>query len=255
MALDPADFGTNDSDEDAGAASYSVRQRTYKPRTECEAAVSRCKQASAMNRLSVRKVSAQGGMVGVLGMWLKARSSELWHLLDGLPGGANRPDWRYPGAVRILVADDNPVNLMVISAQLEALGVVPLLAADGAEAVALACQLHFDLILMDLQMPTLDGLAATSAIRRFEAHTLRRAVPVVAYSSTMPDADVLARHGIDGSLPKPCANDTLQQCLARWCPPSETEYADDSGDLPSQGWPPLRLKAPSSSTHHRHRLP
>ena len=59
--------------------------------------------------------------------------------------------------------DDNPVNLMVISALLESRGLMPFLAADGAEAVALASGHHFDLILMDLQMPILDGLEATSA--------------------------------------------------------------------------------------------
>jgi CheY-like chemotaxis protein len=120
--------------------------------------------------------------------------------------------------VRVLVVDDNPVNLMVISALMESRGLVPLLAGDGAEAVALACEMHFDLILMDLQMPILDGLEATAAIRRFENTCSRPAVPVVAYSGTSPGAGVLASHGMNGSLVKPCDDRDLEDCLVRWCP-------------------------------------
>ncbi len=90
------------------------------------------------------------------------------------------------GTVRVLVADEDPVNLMVISALLESREIVPLLAADGAEAVTLACERRFDLILMDLQMPILDGLGATAAIRRFETCRPRSAAPVVACSSLSP---------------------------------------------------------------------
>ncbi|MDP2007486.1 MAG: response regulator [Rubrivivax sp.] len=135
--------------------------------------------------------------------------------LSGETGGAFAP---FGGAVRILVADDNPVNLMVISALMEMRGLSPLLAADGAEAVALACGLQFDLVLMDLQMPILDGLEATSAIRHFEATHARPAVPVVAYSSHAPGGGLLARHGLNGSLAKPCSDEELDDCLVRWCP-------------------------------------
>lgn len=122
------------------------------------------------------------------------------------------------GAVRVLVVDDSPVNRMVVAAQLESPGLAPFQASDGSEAVALACDLTFDLILMDLQMPVLDGLAATSAIRHFEHIIDRPAVPVVAYSSTCPAAGVLARFGMNGSLGKPCADEELEHCLRQWCP-------------------------------------
>lgn len=121
-------------------------------------------------------------------------------------------------SVRILVVDDNPVNLIVISALMEPRGLVPVLAADGAEAVALACEIHFDLILMDLQMPILDGWAATAAIRNFERTFARPAVPVVAYSSISPSAGVLASCGFNGSLDKPCDDHALEDCLIQWCP-------------------------------------
>jgi CheY-like chemotaxis protein len=125
----------------------------------------------------------------------------------------------HPNAtLRVLVVDDCPVNLAVVSAKLQALGVVPMQAADGAEAVALACEWQFDLILMDLQMPILDGRAATSAIRRFEHHRARPEVPVVAHTSNAQENTVLARHGFSGHLPKPCTGEQLEQCLGQWCP-------------------------------------
>jgi len=107
-----------------------------------------------------------GGLLGVLTSWLQARSSEFWQSSEVVPRGIGWPSAHYNRSVRVLVVDDKPVNLMVMPALLESRGLVPVLAADGAEAVTLACELHFALILMDLQMPILDGLRTTSAIRR-----------------------------------------------------------------------------------------
>ncbi len=121
-------------------------------------------------------------------------------------------------ALRVLLVDDEPANLLLIAARMEALGFKALQATDGAEAVAMACERPFDLILMDLQMPILDGLRATAAIRRFEKHLQRPAAPVVAHSGNPPAADVLARFGLSDRLAKPCSDQELKDCLARWCP-------------------------------------
>jgi CheY-like chemotaxis protein len=159
------------------------------------------------------------GLLGTLRSWFAAEAREVWPPALEPARCAPRPPPHSYGAVRVLVADDNPVNLMVIAAMLESRGLFPLLAADGAEAVALACEMPFDLILMDLQMPILDGLSATAAIRRFEHAAGRPAVPVVAYSSALPAAAVLAAYGINGSLFKPCEDQDLEDCLVLWCPP------------------------------------
>ena len=149
---------------------------------------------------------------------MRTWKSDFGQLSEDLPIEAGRPNAHSYGSVRVLVVDDNPVNLMVMSALMEWRGLVPVLAADGAEAVALACELHFDLILMDLQMPILDGLKATAAIRRFEDNCSRPAVPVVAYTGTSLHEGVLAAHGMNGSLAKPCNDQNLEACLVRWCP-------------------------------------
>lgn len=158
------------------------------------------------------------GVLGALRSWLQSWSREILQSPEDLRGEVAGRNAIPFSSVRVLVVDDNPLNLMVISALMESKGLAPLLAADGAEAVALACKMHFDLILMDLQMPILDGLKATAAIRRFENTCSRPAVPVVAYSLESPGASVLAAHGLNGSLDKPCDDQELEDCLVRWCP-------------------------------------
>lgn len=123
---------------------------------------------------------------------------------------------RHFGEARILVVDDNPVNLLVASEMLSQWGIRPLIAADGAEAVALALELPLDLVLMDLQMPVLDGYKATDQIRQFERDNGRARVPIVAYTlSPWVDEQHLRERGFDGVLHKPCDAATLLECLQR----------------------------------------
>jgi CheY-like chemotaxis protein len=121
--------------------------------------------------------------------------------------------------LRVMVADDNPLNLMLASEMLSQFGIEPLLAADGAEAVLLASKLHLDLILMDLQMPVLDGQGATRRIRRLEQEQARERVPVVAYTSLSGRWAQLSAHGFDDALDKPCEALAMRDCLVRWCLP------------------------------------
>jgi CheY-like chemotaxis protein len=161
---------------------------------------------------------ARNGWLGFFGSWLQPGPDGGSRASEGAAGPPQELPARDRAPVCVLVVDDDPVNLMVISAQMKLRGLVTLHAADGAEAVALACELQFDLILMDLQMPVLDGWEATAAIRRFEAARSRPAVPIVAFSTSTPHAGVLAAHGLNGSLSKPCGDRELNDCLARWCP-------------------------------------
>lgn len=172
--------------------------------------------------------SVPRGLRGILRSWLQGWSSDLWQSAGDMPATSRRSNGHFYGSVRVLVVDDNPVNLVLVSAQLEALGLVPWLAADGAEAVTFACSKRFDLILMDLQMPVIDGFAATSTIRRFERDSARCPVPVIAYSSTTANADALATHGLDGRLSKPCGDQELEDCLVRWCPGYRSTSVDRS---------------------------
>jgi CheY-like chemotaxis protein len=117
----------------------------------------------------------------------------------------------------VLVVDDNPSNLAFAGDLLRILGITPTLAEDGAEAVALAGTRTFDLILMDLQMPVQDGLAATKCIRAAEHERSAARVPVLAYTSYALDRNLLRDCGLDGVLAKPCSAQALEGCLLRWC--------------------------------------
>lgn len=121
------------------------------------------------------------------------------------------------GKLQVLVVDDEPVNLMVASALLSGCGITPLLATDGAQAVALTREQQFDLILMDLQMPVLDGLGAAKQIRRIERELANPRAAIVAYTAMSPTEALLQACGIDGLLEKPCGMVALQDCLTRWC--------------------------------------
>jgi len=118
---------------------------------------------------------------------------------------------------RILVVDDNPINILVATKLLEYLNMDVITAAGGEEAVELAVHNQFDLILMDIQMPVMDGISATRAIRT-QAPPERRRVPVVAMSAHALDGDVekCLQAGMDDHLAKPFVESQLREVLLRW---------------------------------------
>lgn len=126
-----------------------------------------------------------------------------------------------PLAMRLLLVDDCRINRMLVTAVLTRWGIVPTIACDGAQAVQIAERQHFDIVLMDLLMPVMDGVVATAKIRQAERENpLRAQVPIVAYTSLDLGSDPtrMARVGWTAVLPKPCSAITLRACLARWCP-------------------------------------
>jgi CheY-like chemotaxis protein len=162
--------------------------------------------------------AASAGLLQTMKSWFRTRSSQV------LLPQSHAEFSRTPAArsvnqsTRVLVVDDNPSNLGAVSEMLEQCGISALLAADGAEAVLLCREMDFDLVLMDLQMPVLDGLAATSTIRQREALHVRRPAAVLAFSSSGLACGWLDSRGFSGTLCKPCSLAELEACLVRWCP-------------------------------------
>jgi PAS domain S-box-containing protein len=117
--------------------------------------------------------------------------------------------------VRLLVADDNEVNRQVAVELLHALGLVADVASNGQEAVDKVRDGGYDLVLMDMQMPVLDGLAATRAIR-----ALPDPVPVLAMTAnaSLEDRDACLAAGMNDFITKPVGMAQLGTVLSRWLP-------------------------------------
>ena len=118
---------------------------------------------------------------------------------------------------RILVAEDNPVNQRVAALQLERFGYRVEVVSNGREAVEACERSAYALVLMDCQMPEMDGFEATRRIREREAGGERR-VPIVALSAnTMKDErEACGRAGMDDYLAKPVKADELRETMERW---------------------------------------
>jgi CheY-like chemotaxis protein len=112
---------------------------------------------------------------------------------------------------RILLAEDHPTNRRVVQLILEAIDVELTCVEDGAQAVEAAERENFDLILMDMQMPVMDGLTAIRAIRAREAKTGAIRTPIISLTANaMPEHTEASRAaGADGHLTKPIAADKL----------------------------------------------
>ncbi|WP_372784497.1 ATP-binding protein [Phenylobacterium sp.] len=119
--------------------------------------------------------------------------------------------------MKVLVAEDHPTNRAVVSLILEPFGVELTLVEDGRQAVEAVERESFDLILMDLQMPVLDGLSAAREIRGLEAALGLARTPIVALSANaLPEHIAEARAaGMDGHLAKPMRPDDLIALLTQ----------------------------------------
>jgi len=117
----------------------------------------------------------------------------------------------------VLVVEDNEVNRMIAREVLQSLGFDVLEASDGQEAISTLERRHIDVVLMDCQMPVMDGYAATREIRRREAQAGTRRVPILALTADAFDEDaVRAREsGMDGHLAKPYRREQLRDMLRK----------------------------------------
>ena len=131
--------------------------------------------------------------------------------------------------LQILVAEDNPVNEAVIVRALQKMGHQPVVAHDGKEALSLVSSRSFDVVFMDVQMPEMDGLAATRAIRESEKNTGDH-LPIFAMTAhaMKGDRERCLQAGMDGYISKPLRFSEIESTLASLGtkPPAPTKPAE-----------------------------
>ncbi len=122
---------------------------------------------------------------------------------------------------RVLLVEDNEINREIATAFLQEFGITPLSVANGREAVEAALRGHFDLIFMDVQMPVMDGLEATRAIRAGSAPGAD-ALPIIAMTAgaMAEDRAQSLEAGMNDHLAKPFNPKQLEDLLRRWLVPS-----------------------------------
>lgn len=123
---------------------------------------------------------------------------------------------------RILLAEDNKINQIVVVELLEELGLMVDIAENGAKAVEYASSEVYDLILMDLQMPIMDGFEATKAIRSLNGY---EETPIVALSAAVmqKDKELTSEVGMNAHLSKPIDKDELFETLVHWVSPKSNQ--------------------------------
>ena len=137
------------------------------------------------------------------------------------------------GGAHVLLAEDNPVNQSLALAHLRKLGCRVTLANNGLEALAATRREAFDLILMDCQMPEMDGYEATRRIRAEEKGGRRIPIIAVTANAMQSDREICLACGMDDFLPKPYKQNQLQSLLEQWRRPTGTVASTKRQDTPN----------------------
>ena len=144
---------------------------------------------------------------------------------------------RGPGA-RLLLAEDNPINQEVARELLLAVGLEVDVANNGEQALQLAATVDYDLILMDMQMPVMDGLVAARRLRAGQRHAR---TPILAMTANAfgDDRQACLAAGMDDHLPKPVEPELLYGMLVRWLPAPASPLPAATSETEALAEPPL----------------
>jgi PAS domain S-box-containing protein len=164
-------------------------------------------------------VELMGGRIGFASE--PGRGSRFWFTVRCAPGEAPATVDPAPPApavsrsLRVLVAEDNQINQLVVSAMLTRLGHRPDLVADGMSAVAAVQRAAYDLVLMDVQMPEMDGIDATRAIRRLPPPAGRLPIIALTANAMAGQREAYLAAGMTDYVAKPINLAELRSALAR----------------------------------------
>ncbi|TAL20232.1 MAG: response regulator [Aquabacterium sp.] len=123
----------------------------------------------------------------------------------------------------VLLVEDNPVNAFISSAMLQSVGLTSTHAENGSQAIELFRSGGFDVILMDCEMPVMDGYHATKEIRQIEAQLKLKPIPIIAVTAhaLTGDRESCLREGMDDYLSKPLERDKMISLLGKWLMPRQ----------------------------------
>ena len=185
--------------------------------------------------ISSRLVALMGGAMGVESV--PGSGSTFWFTVQlenhvesaPAPARAEAPSRDHrPGPRRILLAEDNPVNRTVAVKLLKHAGFAVDAVANGKQAVEALEIRRYDLVLMDVQMPEMDGLEATARIREMESDNLHTPIVAMTANALGKDRDVCLSAGMDDYLSKPIRSEELWAAVNRWI---EKRDPGDKGGL------------------------
>ena len=242
------------SDTGVGIAP-EVRQHLFEPFRQADASTTRTFGGTGLGlAICHQLVVAMGGRIGVHSE--PDQGSRFWFTVD-LPVGTGITELTVAQAPsstasrdsesrgRVLVVEDNDINQLVALGLLEALGYEAVVVDNGADAVAEASGGDFDAVLMDIQMPGMDGYAAARGIRKAESSARRTPIIAMTASAMQGERERCLAAGMDDYLSKPVSSHRLETVLAHYLNAAGAT-APEPGACPDGG----ETRAPAPARSH-----
>jgi signal transduction histidine kinase/CheY-like chemotaxis protein/HPt (histidine-containing phosphotransfer) domain-containing protein len=218
----------------------AMQARLFQPFVQADSSTARRYGGTGLG-LSIckRLVERMKGEIGVHSVpgqgatfWFRVRMPALPD--QSLAGDAPRPEpTRASTGKRVLVVDDNAINRSLVAAQLEALGYDADLVESGVAALERMSQVRYDLVLMDCQLPGLDGYETTRRIRAGESAETRAVIIAMTAHAMAGERERCMAAGMDDYLAKPVRLAQLQAALGRWL--QAGAGSQRSADAPGEG--------------------
>jgi signal transduction histidine kinase/ActR/RegA family two-component response regulator len=228
MNLPSEKYGIKISVTDSGIGiPLSEQQRIFEKFSQADASTTRQFGGTGLGLAICRQLTTMmGGEIGVISEPGKGATFWFSIILDKniegshcKPSGkpANTPAILFQN-VRILLAEDNRVNQMFAVEMLETMGCQVIVANNGLQAVEQITRNSYDLVMMDCQMPEMDGFEATARIRQMEKDQHRLPVPIIALTANAMkgDKERCMESGMSDYIAKPVRKQDLQEILMKW---------------------------------------